>query len=195
MSHNQFEAILYAMSFTKDEAALYVDTFWHVWRLIGAWNENMNEKFQPGWITCLDESMLTWTNKFTCAGFMFVPQKPWPFGNEYHTICCGLSSILFSLELVEGKDALHQTPPKVYDVFGKTIGLLMQLTHSMWHTGHVVVLDSGFCVLQGIVELCKKGVFAAAQIKKQHYWPMYIPGEAIVLHFATKDVGHNDALQ
>ena len=65
----------------------------------------------------------------------------------------------------------------------------------MWHTGHVIVLDSRFCVLQGIVELCKKGVFAAAQIKKPCYWPKHIPGEAIVLHFATKDVGHIDALQ
>ena len=36
----------------------------------------------------------------------------------------------------------------------------------MWHTGHVEVLDSRFCVLQGMVELCKKGVFAAAQIKE-----------------------------
>ena len=73
MSHNWFEAILYAMSFIKDEAPLYVDKFWCAWRLIDAWNENMNEKFQPGWIPCLDESMSTWTNKFTCPGFMFVP--------------------------------------------------------------------------------------------------------------------------
>ena len=71
----------------------------------------------------------------------------------------------------------------------------MQLTHSMWHTGHVVVLDSRFCVLQGIVELCKKGVFAASQIKKHHYWPKHIPGDSIVSHFAKKDVGHIDALQ
>ena len=104
---------------------MYVDKFCFVWRLIDAWNENMNEKFQPGWITCLDESMSAWTNKFTCPGFMFVPQTTWPFRNEYHTICCGLSGILFSLELVEGKDALHQAPPKVYDVFSKTIGFLM----------------------------------------------------------------------
>ena len=65
MSHNQFKAILYAMSFTKNEALLYVDKFWCVQRLIDAWNENMNEKFQPEWITCLDESVLAWTNKFT----------------------------------------------------------------------------------------------------------------------------------
>ena len=107
MSCDQFKALLYAMSFTKDDAPLYVDKFWCVQRLMDAWNENMNENFQPGWITCLDESMSTWTNKFTCPGFMFVPQKPWPFRNEYHTICCGLSGILFSLELVEGK--IHHT--------------------------------------------------------------------------------------
>ena len=105
----------------------------------------MNETFQPGWITCLDESMLACTNKFTCPGFMFVPQKPLPFQNEYHTICCGLSGILFGLDLVEGKDALCQAPPKVYDVFGKTIGLLMQLTHSMWHTG-CVIQDPNFVI-------------------------------------------------
>ena len=96
---------------------------------------------------------------------------------------------------MEGKDVPHQAPPKAYDVFSKTIGLLMRLTHSMWHTGCVVLLDSRFCVLQGIVELCKKGVFAAAQIKKQYYWPKHIPGDAVVLHFATNDVGHIDALQ
>ena len=73
MSHNWFEAILYAMPFMKDEAPLYVDKFWCVRRLIDAWNESMNEKLQPGWITCLDESMSTLTNKFTCPGFMFVP--------------------------------------------------------------------------------------------------------------------------
>ena len=45
MSRNQFEAILYAMTFMKDYAPLYVDKFWCVQRLIDAWNENMNEKF------------------------------------------------------------------------------------------------------------------------------------------------------
>jgi hypothetical protein len=37
------------------------------------------------------------------------PRKPWPFGNEYHTACCGLSGIMFVMEMVEGKD--H--PPQV----------------------------------------------------------------------------------
>ena len=41
------------------------------------------------------------------------------------------------------------------------------------------MLDSGFCVLKGIAELKKKGVFAAALIKKRRYWPKFIDGDAI----------------
>ena len=36
----------------------------------------------------------------------------------------------------------------------------------VFHLGFMVILDSGFCVLNAIVELCKKGVFASALIKK-----------------------------
>jgi hypothetical protein len=43
----------------------------------------------------------------------------------------------------------------------------------------VVILDSGFCVLQCLVELKKIGVFASAVIKKRRYWPKYVPGEQI----------------
>eukprot|EP00549_Striatella_unipunctata_P014958 CAMPEP_0118686010 /NCGR_PEP_ID=MMETSP0800-20121206/7574_1 /TAXON_ID=210618 ORGANISM="Striatella unipunctata, Strain CCMP2910" /NCGR_SAMPLE_ID=MMETSP0800 /ASSEMBLY_ACC=CAM_ASM_000638 /LENGTH=65 /DNA_ID=CAMNT_0006583005 /DNA_START=339 /DNA_END=532 /DNA_ORIENTATION=+ len=61
--------------------------------------------FTPGWMTCLDESMSPWISKFTCPGFMFVPRKPHPFGNEWHTIECGISGIIFQLEPVKGKDS------------------------------------------------------------------------------------------
>ena len=57
---------------------------------------------------CLDESMMVWNNQYICPGFMVVPHKPHPLGNEWHTIACGISSILFWMELVEGKDQ----PPK-----------------------------------------------------------------------------------
>ena len=69
-----------------------------------AWNQNMSEVFSPAWIVCLDESMSLWTNIYTCPGFVYCPQKPWDKGNEYHMIACGLSSILFFVEMVEGKD-------------------------------------------------------------------------------------------
>ena len=44
-------------------------------------------------------------------------------------------------------------------------GLLLHLTKALHYTGKVVVLDSGFCVLETIIALKKMGVFAAAVIK------------------------------
>ena len=141
--------------------------------MLDIWNENMNVMFTASWVSFLDESMSAWLNKYTCPGFMFVPHKPTPLGNEYHTVCCGKSGILYQLEIVEGKDAPSQIKP-AYDDLGKTVGLLLRLTEPIWNQGKVVILDSGFCVLQGILELAKKGVFAAALIKKCHYWPNYV---------------------
>ena len=52
--------------------------------MIGAWNDIMTRNFSPSWKNCLDKSMSKWLNEFTCPGFMFVPCKPWSFGNEWH---------------------------------------------------------------------------------------------------------------
>ena len=43
---------------------------------------------------------------------------------------------------------------------------MLWLTKLLWGMGKVAVLDSGFCVFQGTVELVKKGTFASAPIKK-----------------------------
>ena len=78
-----------------------------------------------------------------------------------------------------------------------SIGLLMffsAVVEPVWATGKLVVLDSGFCVLQGLVELKKKGVYAHALIKKRKYWPRHIPGDNIITHFANKEVGDVDAI-
>ena len=63
----------------------------------------------------------------------------------------------------------------------------------IFHLGFVVILDSGFCVLKGIVELCKKGAFASALIKKRRYWPKYIRGDKVKEHFNDKEVGDADS--
>ena len=71
---------------------------------------------------------------------------------------------MFVIELVEGKDA----PPQMSKQFlqhGKTAGLLLRMLQSYFHTARYIVLDSGFCVLKGIIELCKNGLFGCAQIK------------------------------
>ena len=70
-----------------------------------------------------------------------------------------------------------------------TIGLLLHMLAPIFNLGFMVILNSGFCVLKAIIELHKKGVFASALIKKQHYWLKYIHGEEIKEHFAEKEIG------
>ena len=127
----------------------------------------MKNEFSPSWITCLDESMSKWLNQYTCPGFMVVPRKPWKCGNEYHTICCCLTGILFALELVEGKDRPTRAPPKEHKEKGKTVGLCLRLTKALQGSGSIVVMDSGFCVVKAIVELRKIGIFSHALIKNE----------------------------
>ena len=55
--------------------------------------------------------------------------------------------------------------PKEFDNLGKTTGILLWLAKLVWSTGKVFMLDSGFCVLQAIVELKKKGLFTVVLIK------------------------------
>ena len=75
------------------------------------------------------------------------------------------------------------------------MGTLLRLTKPIHGTGKVFVLDSGFCVLQGLVELKKKGVFAHALIKKRRYWLKHISGEDIIAHFTDKPIGAADAIK
>ena len=105
-----------------------------------------------------------------------MPRTPNPFGNEWHTICCGLVHIIFDLEIMEGKDA----PKELAGLLAKgTTGLLLRLTKALHHTGKVVVLDSGFCVLSALVDLKKVGVYLAAVVKKRRYWPKHVHVEEI----------------
>ena len=82
MSRRRFELILYNLRYTKDDPPQYKDHFWEVRWMLQEWNKNMGTDFSPSWINCIDKSMSKWVNEFTCPGFMYVPRKPWPFGND-----------------------------------------------------------------------------------------------------------------
>jgi len=58
----------------------------------------------------------------------------------------------------------------------------------------MVVFDSGFCVFQALIEVKKKGLFAAAVIKKRRYWPKHIDGEAINSKLRDEPIGTQTAL-
>ena len=72
--------------------------------------------------------------------------------------------LMYAIEIVEGKDEPPQRPSKEHAAMGKTVSLLLRLTKTIWNTGKTVILDSGFCVAKGILELKNKGVFSSALI-------------------------------
>ena len=72
---------------------------------------------------------------------------------------------------------------------------MLQMCEPIFSTGKCVVLDSGFCVSKGVIALLEFGVYTAALIKKQKYWPKGVPGDAIDEYFANKDVTHVDILE
>ena len=78
---------------------------------------------------------------------------------------------------------------------GRTVGTLLHLMKSQFGTGKTVVLNSGFCVLQGLVELKKNDIYAHDLIKKRRYWPKHFTGDAIIKHLNNKEVGETDAIQ
>ena len=90
--------------YTDRAAPVWKDQFWEVRQFINAWNKNMDEKFLPLWINTIDKSMSKWLNEYTCPGFMYVPRKPWKFGNEWHDAGCVDSDIIWQVKLREGKD-------------------------------------------------------------------------------------------
>ena len=143
--------------------------------MVEEWNANMDINFSSSWKNCLDESMSKWLNEYTCPGFMFVPRKPWKFGNEWHDMGCADTNVIWQLEIRDGKDQPCELP-KEHNNKGKTVGTLLHPTKPIHGSGKLVVLDSGFCVLQGLVELKKLGVFAHALIKKCRYWPKHVKG-------------------
>ena len=97
-------------------------------------------------------------------------------GNEYHTLYCGISGVMYAIELVQGKDRPRQLPAPKFSEHGKTLGLLLRLTESIHNSGgvvihhcsgRVVIMDSGFCVLEVLTKLLDFGVFSSAVIKKR----------------------------
>ena len=95
--------------------------------------------------------------------------------------------------MVEGKDHPRQLGQPEHNNLGSTVGLLLRILTPIFFKGFIVILDSGLCVLKGIVELRKKGVFASALIKKRWYWPRFIRGDEIKDHFSNKQVGDTDS--
>lgn len=90
MSNEHFNAIMTALKCTdREPPVLFIHHFHEVRLMINAFNDHYEDyslEYLPSWLSCLDKSMNRWLNKF-CPGFVSLPRKPKPSGNEYHLNC------------------------------------------------------------------------------------------------------------
>ena len=90
MSLRRFNAITASIRYTDHPPPpAFVDRFHEVRQMINAFNYHYEENYSPSWLSCLDESMNSWLEKF-CPGFMTVPCKPHPHCQEGEA-CVALS--------------------------------------------------------------------------------------------------------
>ena len=179
MTKNRFNCLMGCLEIADpdDAPTEFQDSTWKARALQQAFNDNMRRMFTPGTFVCLDESMVVWTNDSGPA-FMYVQRKPHPFGNEYHTIACRDTKVVFHMELVEGRQRPSSLPPLEFSAdFSKTTALVLRMTKSIWRTRRVVAMDSGFGVLPVLVELKKRDLYGTIVLKKHgRYWPRGCPG-------------------
>ena len=145
--------------------------------------------------------MSPWSNIYA-PSYMFVPRKPHPFGNEYHTIADGDQgkAIMWRVKIQEGKDKPMNgnAPyyPSPFECYSTTAKLMLEMSKPLHNTGKIVTMDSGFCVTAGILAMHDHGVFGQALIKKQGwYWPAHVPGDQIDDHFSNISIGDSDTLK
>ena len=156
MSLNRFEDIPRNLSYTDKNVPAYNDKFFHMRQMEDAWNANTTKVFEPSWVSMLDESMKEWLSKYTCPDCMRVGRKPHPFGKERHTVTCGLSTIIWFAEIVEGRDRPCERGRPEFDEIDKTMGRMLRCKRPICNCAKVIIMDSGFCVKKGLVELWKK---------------------------------------
>ena len=70
---------------------------------------------------------------------------------------------------MEGEDRPRVMGKKGFEEKGATAGLIVRITKPLWGTGKVVVMDSGFCVLEGLISMAENNFLGLALIKKQRY--------------------------
>ena len=148
---------------------LVLPQFWEIFR----WTEQKyGRRVQPILDQCARQENNVVYNQFS-PGFMCVGQKPHPFGNEWHTIYCGISYILCRVRIVEGKDIPEQLGLKLHPELLRTVGLMIQMCEPIFSTGKSVFMESVFVLQIGLLHLRQN---AGALVKKRWYFMKVFQG-------------------
>ena len=93
------------------------------------WNKNMVAHFDRLWVSVLDYSIQEWVDRYTFPGWMFVPRKPHPFRDNYHTVTCAKSKVIYIVEIVEEEDGPRLMGKKELEDKGETTGLVVRIVN------------------------------------------------------------------
>jgi hypothetical protein len=119
-----------AIWYTNKPQPKYLNRLHDICQMQDKWNKHMANKDFSLWWDCLEKSMQICLNTYV-PGWMVVPQKPHPSGNEYHTICDGEfglgNPIMWHVELQEGKDWLAKAGPKKWSNLGKMVHPMLRI--------------------------------------------------------------------
>ena len=119
------------MSYTNISITEFNDTFFQQRQMQEGWNKNMAAHFESSWISVTYESIQEWINHYTFPGSMFVPRKPHPFGNEYHTIACDKSKVIHNVDIVEGNNRPRVMSKREFEEKGLTAGLMVRIKNHL----------------------------------------------------------------
>ena len=108
----------------------------------------MAQQFLPSCINVIGESMMEWFNTWDPV-FICVGLKPHPFGNERHTICFTLASILWISNIMKGKYRPTQLGQKKCEELGKTFGSCYECVSQYFQLVSLLCLTMAF--------LCQRG--------------------------------------
>ena len=126
----------------------------------------MAAQFDPYWVSVLDEYIKECIKCYMCPGWIFVPQKPHPLGNKYHTIVFAIYKVIYRVDIVEGADQPWGLGWKEFDDKPGMAGFMVRISKPLWVTGKLFIMYSGFFVLGGLILIFEKGIFGSALIKK-----------------------------
>ena len=93
----------------------------------------MTNVFEPSCFNVLDESMQECVSKYTFPAWVCVGRKSRPFGNERHTIACGLSTIMWYADILEVRDRSCERGRPDFGELGKIVVTMMRFKRSIWN--------------------------------------------------------------
>ena len=161
MTRNRFEDIIkyLTLSFEENRDHQFNSFF-------DAVNKQFKQTIVPGDFICIDESMVKAYQR-TLRAKKKIRRKPQPVGNEFHTICDGLSKIVLHMELYA--DSEENSHREYAAEMGVMTATTLRLSKHWKGTGRTVVADSWFGSVKACVNLKNvNGLYVIMIVKTAH---------------------------